>query len=322
MTTKADQPAPDAGADEELLPSTADVAHEDEQEEPSLEDLALEAGWTPKDKWRGDPGKHVGAAEFLRRTAKSQKSLASKLAQAEQQIEDSQKETDKRFRRLERSMEDRKKAELNELRADYERRLDEAIEAGDTRAARAIMEEREEALEELEEPGKADDDVSDEEWLETQWSGPAYPALQKDFWGDHSWVLLEDDDNSVFGDLEELITTSIMSYTQGKRPPTVKEYEEVLETCDRWLRKKHKDRYSGKADMDDEDDIPPPKAKEVVKPANGKRVPVLADGHRASRNTPSAKLSQEEILEADRCIKAGLYSDRDEWARVYFGENA
>lgn len=319
MTTKADQTAPDAGADEELLPTTADTAAEDSDSEPSLEDLALEAGWTPKDKWRGDPGKHVGAAEFLRRTAKSQKSLASKLAQAEQQIEDSQKEADKRFRRLEKSMNDRQKAELDKLREDYERRIDDAIESGDVKSARELMKERDEELEDLEEPETKDEDISDEEWLETQWSGPAYPALQKDFWGEHAWVLLEDDDNSVFGDLEELITASVMSYTQGKRPVTLKEYEEVLETCDRWLRKKHKARYEAKTE--DDDDEPKPK-REAPKPANGKRVPVLADGHRSQRNTPSAKLSAEEIAEADRCIKAGLYADRDEWARVYNGENA
>jgi len=323
MTTKTEAADPEAGADEKVIAAAPVDNDQDEGDEPSLEDLALEAGWTPKDKWRGDPGKHVGAAEFLRRTAKSQKSLASKLAQAEQAIEDTQKETDKRFKRLERSMNDRQKAELDTLRDQYEAKLQDAIDSGDPKAIREAMKERDEALDDLEEPEKTEEDLSDDEWLDTKWSGPAFPALQKDFWGDHAWVLLEDDDNSVFGDVEEMITGAVMALTDGKRAVTLREYDEILETADKWLRKKHKARYEAKTADDGEDEPEEKPAKAAAKPpANGKRVPVLADGHRTRSTSAASRLSPEEAAEADRCIKAGLYASRDEWAQVYYGANA
>lgn len=53
----------------------------------SVDDLASEMGWSPKDKWKGDPEKWKPADEFMRRTVDVNRSLADRLKGMEGQIE-------------------------------------------------------------------------------------------------------------------------------------------------------------------------------------------------------------------------------------------
>lgn len=87
-------------ADEDLLPEgedqgdidapiveqEAEQVAETETEPVTLEDLASEMGWTPQDKWRGDPDKWRPAKDFLRTTVDVNRSLVSKLDGVERQV--------------------------------------------------------------------------------------------------------------------------------------------------------------------------------------------------------------------------------------------
>lgn len=67
----------------------APVIEEEIQQETqpiSVEELATDMGWTPQDKWRGDPEKWKPADEFVRKTVDVNKGLGERLKGLETQI--------------------------------------------------------------------------------------------------------------------------------------------------------------------------------------------------------------------------------------------
>lgn len=53
---------------------------------PSLEDIAANMGWSPKDQWRGDPSKWKPAHEFVAATADINAKLATKIKSVDEQL--------------------------------------------------------------------------------------------------------------------------------------------------------------------------------------------------------------------------------------------
>lgn len=316
MTTKADQTDPEAGADDELLTSGADEADDD----VSIEDLALEAGWTPKEKWKGDPGKHVGAKEYMRRMAKSQKTLSKKLSEREEQLAAKEREFDDRLKRLEKTSTVAQKRELQKLRDEYEAKLEEAIESKDPAAIKRALKDRDEALEELEDDESPE--VSDEKFVET--FKPMYMPVQKPFWTENSWLLGDDEEaEEAFATIEEIVQDYVDSKTDKKRKPSYDEMEAAFAAAERYLKKVYKHRQAGEEEIDtpalvDDEHEPEPEPK--PKPTASKRIPVLASGGRTSRPLLSSKLPPEAVKAADDDINRGLFADREEWAKVYFEE--
>jgi hypothetical protein len=75
---------------EEITEAPVDDTEPEEQIDdapPSLEDLASRMGWTPKEKWRGDPDKWKPADQFISATADINSKLANKLTSFERQME-------------------------------------------------------------------------------------------------------------------------------------------------------------------------------------------------------------------------------------------
>lgn len=73
---------------EEAVP-TEEVVVEAENTEPqpiSVDDLATEMGWTPQDKWKGDPEKWKPSSEFMRHTVDVNRNLSGKLKGLEDQV--------------------------------------------------------------------------------------------------------------------------------------------------------------------------------------------------------------------------------------------
>lgn len=317
MTTKADQTAPDAGADEELLPTGAVDEGDDE---PSIEDLALEAGWTPKEKWKGDPGKWVSAAEHLRRTAKSQKTLAKKLSEREEQLAAKEKDFDDRIKRLEATSTVAQKREIAQLKAHYQKQLDEAIESKDPAAIRKALNDRDEAIEELEDDEKPE--ISDDKFVEN--FRPMYMPVQKPFWTENSWLLGDDEEaEEAFAEIEEIVQDVVDGATEKKRKPTYEEMERAFAAAERHLKRAYKHRLGSEeietpalVDDDEREEELEPKPK----PPASKRIPVLAPGSRTARATLASRLPAEAIKAADEDIKRGLFADREEYAKVYFSE--
>lgn len=65
---------------------TTDDTPIDEAPPPSLEDVAANMGWSPKDQWRGDPNKWKPAHEFVAATADINTKVTSKLKALEDQM--------------------------------------------------------------------------------------------------------------------------------------------------------------------------------------------------------------------------------------------
>lgn len=126
--------------------SEADVqeSHDEGQSGPSVEERAERMGWTPKDKFKGDPGKWIDAETFVQRGEEfvpflkaNNKSLEKSLHAAEARIKDFEK-TLKEFGEYHSRTEQRAyAAALREL----ESRQDRAVAEGDTNAVRQITRE-------------------------------------------------------------------------------------------------------------------------------------------------------------------------------------
>lgn len=58
----------------------------DESPPPSVEDIAANMGWSPKDQWRGDPAKWKPAHEFVAATADINARVTTKLKALEDQL--------------------------------------------------------------------------------------------------------------------------------------------------------------------------------------------------------------------------------------------
>lgn len=307
MKTEAEELPPEEVEDSEAAPEIQAEASEDE---PSIEDIALEAGWTPAEKWKGDPQKHVGPAEFMRRMAKSQKSLTGKLTEREQALADRESEFQLRLERLEKTAKAATKRQVEQVEAHYQQKLEEAIEAGDKAAVKRTLDERDEAIEKLEDEGPPV--VTDQQFIEN--FKPMHASVQKTFWQEHAWVLEDDDDNEAFGAVEEIIQDEVDKQTGGKRMPNAAEMANALEAAEKYLKRAHKGRYETDEDEDMEEDEPAPVKRKT------KRVPVLAGGGRSGQRGLAGKLPPEAIKAADEGVKDKLWADREEYAKIYFDE--
>ena len=289
----------------------------DSDEDVGLEDLALEAGWTPKDQWKGDPGKWVSAAEHLRRTAKSAKNLAKKLTAAEQKIEAKEAEFDKRIARLEMTNSAVRKREIDQVKSYYEQQIEEAIHSQDPAQIKRALAERDQAVTELEQGEKPT--LSDDEYVKA--FEPTQATVQKPFWRDNAWILEDGPEaDEAFADVEEMITDQIFAVTEGKRQPTPREMREALEEAEKYLSRAYRDKYRTQTEeAEDEEEEPAPKPAPRLTPRP--RVPVIGSASRGgnTRNL-SGRLPPEAIKAADEYIKQGLFSDRDEYARIYLSE--
>lgn len=118
-TDLKDGPAADAGADFEAQQAAAEAGADPSI---SLEDLAREMGWSPKDAWRGDPDAWRPAADFLRSTVTVNKSLRAEIKDIKRSIE--------------KTTTQMAEEKFGKLKAQLEAKFEEAVETGDKQAAK------------------------------------------------------------------------------------------------------------------------------------------------------------------------------------------
>lgn len=119
LTAEAPVEVPDDAA----APAEAEVA----AAPVTVEDIAAEKGWAPRDKWRGDPDKWKPADSFIRDTFDIADRVRRDLKHVTRQTET-----------LVRTSAAIAKQQVEAARADYEQRLAEAVEAGDVGAVKAV----------------------------------------------------------------------------------------------------------------------------------------------------------------------------------------
>lgn len=303
----------------------------------TIEELALEQGWKPKDKWKGNPAEHISAAEFMRRLGSSQRALKKTVRQQDAEFAD-------RIARLERANTAARQKELSDIKAYYDGLLEQAIESGDKTKIRAARDERDEALDELEAAAKAGTvkPPTDEEFVER--FEPAHPTVMKPFVVANAWLLDEDDEEAceAFAEVEETIQQEIDDIARAKRhdfrkgpyAPTRAEMERAVSAAERLLQRAYRHRLASQEedeDMDEEDrgdgrrrngqfSKPAPREKAAERGGQRGRVPVLSSGNRRPGKSLASRLPPEAKAAAAKFVKQGLYSDDEEYARVYFRE--
>ena len=329
------EPDNDEDLDEDLEADGEDERWAPEAE-PSVEDLARDAGWKPKDKWKGNPAEHVSAAEYLRRLARSQKSLTKKVKERESELKDRDAEFDQRVKRLERANGESRRREIAATVDYFNELLEDAIETGDKKKIRDAVGDRDKALDSLEEGEPellTDDQVVDRIAAD---SARTFPTIQKPFWRGHDWLLDEDDKEGceAFGDFEEVVDEYLRSHVKSKAGPTFEEFERAFAAGERFLKRAYPHRLKQRRDEDEDEDDDmeereerrdrgkkkPRAEREEGDERKTRRVPVLASGNRSRGKSHSQRLPPEAVKAADADIKAGLFADREEYARVYFKE--
>lgn len=116
--------------DEASAAAEDDEGSDDDEKEPSVQDIAKSLGWTPRDKWRGDPRKWTPASEFIRRGAEWRKEYNREVKDLREQLEGRSRVTMVALQRQAARYE----AELKAARK-------EAIKAGDVDRVEQIDEE-------------------------------------------------------------------------------------------------------------------------------------------------------------------------------------
>lgn len=101
---------------------------------PTVDDLASEMGWRPKDEWRGDPDKWKPAHEFMRATVDVNRKLANRL-----------KDVDDKLDRVVRTSATITERELARQRQELLEKRREAVDLGD----HAALDAADEALQAL-----------------------------------------------------------------------------------------------------------------------------------------------------------------------------
>lgn len=119
-TTDAPEAVTDAAPDAPVVDTVADAP------EPSVSDIAASMGWSPRDKFTGDPAKWKPAGEYMRATADINRKLAKEQRELRQTVE-----------RMATTSAAIVEQQVAERVAAAEARFDAAVEAGDANAARA-----------------------------------------------------------------------------------------------------------------------------------------------------------------------------------------
>jgi hypothetical protein len=122
-------------------------ATEGDEEPTEIEQLAAEEGWSPEDKWRGDPEKWVNARTFIRQGRTILRSTLQRQDGELSEMKTTMGEFRDHYRNVEQRAHDRAMAELKtEQRA--------AVEEGDTAAYDDAAKKIDELGKEVPEPAK------------------------------------------------------------------------------------------------------------------------------------------------------------------------
>lgn len=222
MAFDADEQVEDEIDDDELEPQDGDGEFEDDEEEgdepaaakePTVEDIAREMGWTPKDKWRGDPRKHVGAAEFVRNGAAWRKEYNREVKELREQLSSRSRITEEALARLNK----RHEAELKAARR-------EAIRAGDADRVDAIDAE----LEQVRQP-VLDEETQAEIGVQQLFESEPEVAL---FWEENAWAL-ED----------EALADRLIRFWDTDDPGKPFDHARAVERAERYLKKAYPERF-------------------------------------------------------------------------------
>lgn len=294
---------------------------------PTVEDLASELGWKPKDQWKGDASGWTPAADYLRTTYAKQREGADRLKQVQQQSRTKDREIDSlvnRLGRLEKVSHSMLREQERTIRAqvheEYEQAKKAAAKEGDDAkydrlAAEQLRADRDIAKKFREQEPEPEPDV--EELAKQQLQHP----LIGRFWRDHAWVAADEEAYQLAFAVCQAEAEAGASITRQ------------LQMAKEALREAYPEQFKRTAPADDDGGRARDESGRFVKqtdePAQQQQrrpAPVVANGQRmaAKPNPEQAALASlppeaRSIYEAQK--KAGLFSgDIVKFAKLYNGE--
>lgn len=263
-----------------------------------IEALAREAGWKPKDKWKGDGW--VPAEQFLKNAAK-------RANNAKREVRD----LTERMSALEGAHKDAMKRQAEALTAKAKQLKAEAIKKEkDPDKAAKLVEEIDEVL--AEEQAKLAEKAEAPREMKLT-------ALDKKFFAENAWLIDEHDSEEDEAEADEAfdMLQAEMQRLAKAGVSAVRAYKEAKEL----LREAYPHRYE---DDEDDDDEPARKRGAGKKPA--RRSPDLAGGRRQMNGDERgggdlySKLPPEAKRAAKECLDRKIYGSLEEYAEVYFDE--
>ncbi len=277
----------------------AAAADKAKAEPTEVEKIAMEAGWKPESEWKGDKSGWTDAGSYIKNLAKTVKNRGAELTRRE-------KDFDQRVKRLEKTMQDARRRDREELEADFGARIRKAIKDGDEDLEAALRKEFGEQVAELEELAEqeltpeqirqAEDDYVEEFEV-------AVPRIQEPFWNKYAFLLDEDTPVDDFAMVEAEISKGMAN---GKTAT------EAFDAAEKLIARAFPDMI----EEDEAEDV-----KDDPKPSTKRRAPpVIAPAHRATSASQATRLPAEARATAKRYIEEGLYGSYEEYAEVYFAE--
>ena len=130
---------------EDQTPGADAAAPIDTNQPPALSDLeqvALGLGWTPQDKWRGDPNKWTPAADYIATTGRVLERTKNDLKLTRRQTD----ELNARLARLEHGHQTQAQQRAQEVFEQYEDAKFEAAQKGDTELYRKLTKEQHDVM--------------------------------------------------------------------------------------------------------------------------------------------------------------------------------
>ena len=295
-----DQPPADAGPQEPAPLS-------------DLDRVALEMGWTPPDKWRGDPEKCQTSAEFLRATGRVLERTKHDLKVTRRQTD----ELNARLARVELGQQSMAQQRAQDLHQQYEDAKFEAAKAGDDATYRKLAAEQQKVMAEFRQsepvapqPGEAEVYAQAEQIMNDPVAARFFEANPVALQDDRAWALMDREMSRV-------------AQAGGGAAAQFRAAEEAL----RYAYAQAYETTATPAPANRGQELPrapngqfvSPQAQQQRRPAP----PIAAASPRANANTaasPMDRLDADARAFLQTQIAQGAVKDGDRWARVYLGE--
>lgn len=215
-------------------------------EQPAIEAEALEMGWVPKDRFKGDPEKWRPAEEFVQRgkellpiVNKRLEKEQQKVSRLESKLDEAKAEFKAQLDGLKKATREALKTQRDQLKAEYEAKKEKAVETGDTEAYRKAVADETKAMERLA-------DKAEEEKTETK-ETPKLAEEQKEWFSGNPWFgdKLENGQPNPKYDAKLTVGASAIANEVEIDMPAAPLKEKLAE-IDRILRERYPDKFGRK----------------------------------------------------------------------------
>lgn len=286
----SEQVAEEAAVVEEVATTTDDAGG---GAEDTSEAEAREMGWVPESEWKGDkkPAKFFSAAEFIERGQTILPIVQKRAKDAEAKLEALKKEHEDRFAKIERMNQIALDKQRSKLEADFEARMERAVELGDTEDYRAAKKEKAAALKELDETAKEPEEKTKDGALT-----PTEVAAFSEWRADNKW----------FQSDRKLTALMDAEFAEVSDEMPGATFAQKLEEAKTRVASVFPEKFGEK-----------PSAKRAGAVESGSRIP---GGGQKGRMAD--KLPDEAKKAAKKFVDEGLFKSIEEYAQSYFDNEA